>query len=124
MQSGTTLIDNERFSLLKCFGYGANRSMSSTSLAESMSDNSKTLFIDDAKLINAEEWLLQLDYIASKESDIKDFAIKKRTQVKQILIDLLPDIEDIRFSIPTKKNLKSSIEFLTPYKEWITIHQL
>jgi energy-coupling factor transporter ATP-binding protein EcfA2 len=114
---------DERLKQLKCFGYGANRSMSVTSLSESKSKNSETLFIDDAKLINAEEWLLQLDYAASKESTVKEFAKSKREQVKQILIDLLPDVEEIRFTIPTKKNLKSTIEFKTPFG-WITIHQL
>lgn len=108
---------------LKSFGYGANRLMNATALSESKSHNSETLFKDDAKLINAQEWLLQLDYAASKDSKIKGFAINKRNQVKQILIDLLPDIEDIRFTEPTKWNLKSTIEFRTPYG-WVTIHQL
>lgn len=105
------------------FGYGANRFMSNKSITDNKTDNTDTLFDDDAKLINAEEWLLQLDYAASKESDIKTFAAKKREQVKETLIDLLPDIMDIRFSTPTKENLKSTVEFETPYG-WVTIHQL
>lgn len=106
-----------------CFGYGANRIMSKNSLTDNKSENSETLFDDDAKLINAEEWLLQLDYAASKDSEIKEFAIHKRKQVKQILIDLLPDVEEIRFTTPTKENLKSSVQFKTPFG-WVTIHQL
>ncbi|MCW3106500.1 MAG: hypothetical protein JWQ09_1006 [Segetibacter sp.] len=130
------VIDNPRnsqyivhtFNLIRagsfyCFGYGANRLMSISSLIDNRSENSETLFNDDAKLINAEEWLLQLDYAASKDSEIKEFAINKRNQVKQILIDLLPDVEEIRFTTPTKENLKSTIEFKTPYG-WVTIHQL
>ena len=85
------------------FGYGANRFMSFTSLIDSKSDNSATLFNDDAKLINAEEWLLQLDYSASKESPVQEYAQKKRDQVKEILIELLPDISAIRFTEPTRK---------------------
>src|SRR5205807_872847 len=74
----------------KVFGYGANRFMSSNSLTDSKLENSATLFDDDAKLINAEEWLLQLDYSASKPSPVQEFAQKKRDQVKEILIELLP----------------------------------
>jgi energy-coupling factor transporter ATP-binding protein EcfA2 len=120
---GSSVQDDERFLNLKCFGYGANRSMSATSLSENSSENSETLFINDAKLINAEEWLLQLDYAASKESNIKEFAQKKREQVKQILISLLPDVDEIRFTTPTKSNLKSTIEFKTPFG-WVSIHEL
>lgn len=111
------------FSKLKVFGYGANRFMSFNTITDGKSENSETLFNDDAKLINAEEWLLQLDYAASKDSDIKAFAQKKRNQVEQILINLLPDINSIRFTTPTKENLKSTIEFETPFG-WVSIHQL
>jgi len=108
---------------LKCYGYGANRFISFNTLSESKTENSETLFDDDAKLINAEEWLLQLDYAASKESEVQQLAEKKREQVKDILLDLLPDIYEIRFTTPTKESLKSTVEFLTPYG-WVTIHQL
>src|SRR6185369_3557342 len=83
----------------------------------------ETLFREDGKLINAEDWLLQLDYAASKDSNIKDFAAKKREQVIQSLKDVLPDVEDIRFTVPTKRNLKSSIEFKTSFG-WVGLHQL
>jgi predicted ATP-binding protein involved in virulence len=85
--------------------------------------NSDTLFNENARLINAEEWLLQLDYAASKDSKIKSFAINKRDQVKQILIDLLPDINNIRFTLPTKEDLKPSVEFETSFS-WVSIHRL
>jgi len=118
--SATVVHENQN---LFVFGYGANRFMSNKSITDGKTDNNETLFDDDAKLINAEEWLLQLDYAASKDSAIKEFAIKKRDEVKQTLKDLLPDIEEIRFSTPTKENLKSTVEFKTPYG-WVTIHQL
>lgn len=120
---GTSVRQLNTIEELKCFGYGANRFMSSNSITESKSENSETLFNDDAKLINAEEWLLQLDYAASKDSNIKAFAQNKRNQVEQILIDLLPDVNSIRFTTPTKENLKSTIEFETPFG-WVSIHQL
>ena len=111
---------------LKIFGYGANRFMDNIggSPHSTFGANSETLFNDDAKLINAEEWLIQLDYAASKESEIKEFAENKRNQVKEILLDLLPDIQEIRFTTPTKENLNSTVEFKTDYGFWVTIHQL
>ncbi|HEX9509448.1 MAG TPA: AAA family ATPase [Puia sp.] len=114
---------DSRLKELLCFGYGANRRMGESSLSTLLDNNSETLFDEKAKLINAEEWLLQLDYAASKDSNVRDFAVKKRDQVKQILIDLLPDISSIRFSTPTKENLKSSVEFETPFG-WVSIQQL
>lgn len=108
---------------LKCFGYGANRKMNFGGLSKLLNNNSETLFDEDAKLINAEEWLLQLDYAASKDSPVQIFAIEKRDQVKQILIDLLPDIGDVRFTEPTKENLKSTVEFETSFG-WVSIQQL
>lgn len=118
-----TTHTDRRLKELKCFGYGANRKMGASALSNLMDNNSETLFNDDAKLINAEEWLLQLDYAASKESDVKNFAINRRNRVKQILIDLLPDITEIRFTVPTKESLKSTIEFQTSFG-WISIQQL
>src|SRR5258708_10915561 len=117
------LHKDSRLKELKCFGYGANRKMGISSLANSIELSSESLFDDDSRLVNAEEWLLQLDYAASKDSDLKNFATNKRNQVRQILIDLLPDIKDIRFTNPTRKNLKSSVEFETPFG-WINILQL
>jgi predicted ATP-binding protein involved in virulence len=118
------LIHNdERLKELKCFGYGANRKMGPTSLSQLLNTNSETLFDENARLINAEEWLLKLDYAASKESRVKNFAANKRNQVKQILIDLLPDVDDIRFSTPTLESLQSSVEFHTPFG-WVVIQQL
>ncbi len=118
--SSISLSDNTD---IKVFGYGASRFMSYKTTSEKKSLNSVTLFNNEIKLINAEEWLLDLDYAASKESEIKAFAELKRDQVKQILKDLLPDVEEIRFTTPTKENLKSTVEFQTPFG-WITIHQL
>lgn len=115
--------NDARLKELICFGYGATRKMGINSLTNLSGPTSESLFNDDFSLINAEEWLLQLDYAASKDSDIKAFAIKKRDQVKQMLINLLPDIANIRFSVPTRKNLISTIEFQTPFG-WVSIHQL
>jgi predicted ATP-binding protein involved in virulence len=110
--------------VMSIYSYGANRVMGNSLLADSPNeDNSETLFDETKKLINAEEWLLQLDYAASKESNIKSFAENKRNQVRQTLIDLLPDVTNIRFTTPNKTNLKSSIEFQTSFG-WLGLNEL
>jgi predicted ATP-binding protein involved in virulence len=109
----------------KCFGYGAIRKMGETSLSEAPSNEPwASLFNDKTELINAEEWLLQADYSASKaDGTLKEKAQEKRDTVKDMLIHLLPEIDDIRFTSPTAKDLKPRVEFKTPYG-WITLDGL
>ncbi|MBP6456029.1 MAG: AAA family ATPase [Chitinophagaceae bacterium] len=104
-------------------GYGANRFMSNAELKESKLENSSTLFDDDAKLINAEEWLLQLDYAASRDSEIKEYAIEKRNKIKEVLIELLPDVTNVRFTEPTKEQMIPKVEFKTAFG-WFDIREL
>lgn len=105
-------------------GYGAARRMGEASLSDSAeSDTAASLFSEDAPLVNAEEWLLQADYAASKPSVIQEQAARRRDQIKDVLINLLPDVEDIRFTPPTKIQMKPGIEVKTPYG-WVTIKDL
>jgi predicted ATP-binding protein involved in virulence len=117
--SGSFFVGGKLFEksfLKRIYSYGASRVIGAATLSDTLTDdNSETLFDDSKTLINAEEWLLQLDYAASKESSIKDFAIKKRNQVKQTLIDLLPDVTEVRFTEPEKNDLKSTVEFETAF---------
>lgn len=108
---------------LRCFGYGANRSMGKTSLSEYRIGNSETLFKDNIELINAEEWLLQLDYSANINSNIQEYSRVKKEKVKEILIDILPEVKDIRFSSPSKENLIPKVEFLT-HLGWVSIQNI
>jgi predicted ATP-binding protein involved in virulence len=94
--------------------YGANRIMDSVSLLQNDTDPAETLFNDDAKLINAEAWLLQLDYTASVESDIKASAIAKRDKVIAVLIELLPDVSNIYFTKPDATN-PPKVQFYTDF---------
>ncbi|WP_177222901.1 AAA family ATPase [Chitinophaga sp. YR627] len=106
------------------FSYGANRIMGRGALADDfLSKNATTLFDDHEALINAEEWLLQLDYAASRDSGIKELAMKKRAEVISTLIELLPDIDDIIFSEPTKDQLVPELLFHTDFG-WFNIHEL
>ncbi|MEO5675617.1 MAG: AAA family ATPase [Chitinophagales bacterium] len=122
-EAGST-SSNLVFKQLIFYGYGADRRIGHSFLSESFSTiNSRSLFEDNAELINAEEWLLQLDYSSSKESEVRDFATAKKEQVTSILLDLLPDLSDIRFSIPTKEKLVPTVQFQTPFG-WVNINQL
>jgi len=111
---------------LVCYGYGASRIMGESSLAEKTpGDPSAGLFEDDVKLINAEEWLLQADYaaIASKSPKLKEKAGDKRDQIRDVLINLLPEVDDIRVAEPTRDRPKPRVEFKTPYG-WVALDGL
>ncbi len=114
-QINSSAIVCHKFSLI-CFGYGAGRRNSIHQLnTEITRDPVGNLFSDEIPLRNAEEWLLQLDYSASKKSPIIDTQKQRLKQVKDILINLLPDVDDIRFTQPTKKEPIPRAEFKTPY---------
>jgi len=117
----------ENFGGLKCYGYGASRIMGESSLSDKEPiDPTASLFKDDVELINAEEWLLQADYSAKSSkasSKIGKNAIKRRDEIRDVLISLLPEIYDIRVTKPTEKNLKPKVEFKTPYG-WVNLDGL
>jgi len=85
-----------------------------------------SLLRDDVELINAEEWLMQVDY-AAKSSDPKSkigkAAANKRDQIIEVLINLLPDVDDIRITEPSDARPKPRVEFQTPYG-WIPVDGL
>jgi energy-coupling factor transporter ATP-binding protein EcfA2 len=109
---------------LVCYGYGATRRMGTSSLADALNqENAASLFYDHVSLLNAEEWLLQADYAALVDSPDQEQARRRRDQVRNVLIDLLPDVSDIRFIRPTSSTSQSGIEVQTPYG-WVTINEL
>ena len=72
-----------------CVGYGANRRLGSSTLAESnFNDATASLFSDHAELRNPEEWLLRLDYAASKKSDVQEANRQRFIQVKELLLKM------------------------------------
>jgi predicted ATP-binding protein involved in virulence len=117
-----TYLDDQQF--LRCYGYGASRRLSSTTLGvPEDADATANLFSDDAPLRNAEEWLLRLDYSALKQSSIQEQQSRRLALVKEVLIDILPEVEDIRFTAPTAARPTPTIEFHTPYG-WVGLRQL
>ncbi|MDR3635786.1 MAG: AAA family ATPase [Isosphaeraceae bacterium] len=102
--------------------YGAGRRLGAASFGEqTASDAAQSLFDDDAHLIDAEEWLLQLDYSTTKLRD------KRQGQWRQMVIDvltnILPDVKDIRFDASSGIHPKPKVEFQTPYG-WVALRQL
>ncbi len=123
VQMGMSWHDDPFYKTIKCFGYGASRMIGQAALSETVPGNADSLFNEYVQLVNAEEWLLQLDYAASRPSEIQAVSAVRREKVRQILISLLPDVEDIRFTEPTLEKLLPGVEFLT-HTGWVTLHQL
>jgi predicted ATPase len=109
----------------KCYGYGASRRLSVTQLSEAPeSGAADSLFDDDCRLRNAEEWLLQVDYSASKESPVQEKWQRLRGLVKDVLLKILPDdVKDLRISEPDSARPARRVEFRTEYG-WVGLRSL
>lgn len=114
----------DEISNLIIYGYGINRKTDeSSSLGLSLDygkkSHSATLFYDDVNLINAEEWLIQLDYAKKNERKEAEIQLEK---VKQVLISgILPDVHDFRFV--SDESFNNYVEFKTDYG-WVRLHEL
>ncbi|HEX7242929.1 MAG TPA: AAA family ATPase [Longimicrobiaceae bacterium] len=98
--------------------------MGTTSLSEAgAKDSTASLFSGDVELLNVEEWLLQADYAALVDSPVQEQARSRRDQIKEALIELLPDVSDIRFVRPKGGNWTPGVEVQTPYG-WVGIQDL
>ena len=105
---------------LPIFAYGAARRMGSANLDRSeLSDPLASLFSTAAELYDAEEILLQLDYLAARRGQR---SYKQRLQkVKEIIAAILPDVanaEGIQIlgpKVPGKPEEPSGVRFETPY---------
>lgn len=109
-----------------CVGYGASRSMGSNRLSESKSASAfATLFDEAATLRNAEEWLVLSDYAASKESDPrkKRQAEAELRQVKDTLVALLPDVQDLRVELNEKPGGTPLVQARTS-DGWVSLQHL
>ena len=100
------------------FWYAANRHMGISNLDnDRLTDSLASLFSNSTELYDAEERLLQLDYLAVKR---KGHHKKRLEQVKQILSTVLPDIstkDDIEILGPRggEPDEESGVKFHTPY---------
>ena len=123
--SNTTV--SEILATVKCFGYGALRQAGETSISEQNEDSAYiSLFDETALLINPEEWLLQADYAIRRESEFQEKRKQQLEIVKNILIKILPDVDDIRFSEKERDSKRIPtpiVEFHTPYG-WVEAKDL
>lgn len=108
----------------RCYAYGASRRLSTVALSEEGSaDSTASLFSDDVVLRNAEEWLLKLDYSASKSSSIQSRQKKRLQEITKLLVDVLPDVDEVRFATPSGARPNPSVEFHTPFG-WVPLRHL
>ena len=106
-----------------CCGYGAlRRSAEAQVEGGSSSDSAASLFLDDATLSSGSEWLLRADYAARMAtSDAR--AGTRRDKIRAALIDLLPDVSDIRVAGLNEEPPQPRIEVRTPYG-WVSMRGL
>ena len=118
----------ERLGGLLCCGYGATRRMGVSFLTRSRyQDPVASLFGDYVSLIDAQEWLVVEDYasLASEPKSDEEPVGRRLDRVKRVLIDLLPDAEDLRidFRGSMVSATRPSIEIKTPYG-WVSLGEL
>ncbi len=108
-----------------CVGYGASRRIGAGSLDVAKDNPFASLFDDDAPLRNAEEWLILADYAANKESSAakKIRAEAELSRVKEALIALLPDVQDIRVELNMRPGGVPRVEAKT-HDGWIALRDL
>ncbi len=102
---------------LPIFAYGAARRMGVANLDRGeFSDPLASLFSTATELYDAEEVLLQLDYLAARRG------YKQRLdKVKEVLAAILPDIVSVKGiqilgpKVPGKPDEPSGVQFVTPY---------
>ncbi len=84
---------------------------------------SESLFSTNANLRNPEEWLLRLHY-SIKASELQAQQQQKHLdQVKMVLLEILPEVEEIGVVVGTGVNPVSRVEFQTKYGQ-VPLRQL
>ncbi len=84
------------------FGYGVSRYPSKTSLSEQSCGDCDTLFSNDQRLVNIEEWLMQLDYAAKNNNTL---AAKRLEKVRELICgNVFPEIANFRFESSDSMN--------------------
>lgn len=82
-------------SYLDLFPYGVNRVPARVALSERESLPHKTLFMSDARLLDLQEWLLQLDYSQKSGSEKSQKRLEKMHDL--VRSDLFPGVTDFSF---------------------------
>lgn len=108
----------------RIYPYSASRRPLKNS-AVRLRDTRRDIPDSSEELIDAEEWLLQIDYIVNRASDvsIKDNYERRFALIRETLVALLPDLDDIRISEPSETVPKPRVEFKT-HKLWLSSHEM
>lgn len=114
-----------------CFGYGAARRIGPLSPAAwGINDPVATLFSDDATLAAPEGRLLQADYAVrmapareAASADAGNGAAARLAQLRDLVLGLLPDLQELRFAVPAGGPQPPFVEARTPYG-WVPMGDL
>lgn len=100
---------------LVLFAYGATRKTGVKGFANEETFPAISLFDEDASLINAEEWIIQTDYLALKNPKY----LKRKNMVLEAIKKLVPnDIIDIKIVVDKTPRVFFETRFgLIPYQE-------
>lgn len=86
---------NDKLAAFYVFAYGVSRYPSKTSLSEQSCGDCDTLFFNDQRLVNIEEWLMQMDY-AAKNNNAS--AARRLEKVRELICgNVFPEISDFKF---------------------------
>lgn len=98
-------------SCLDLFPYGVNRVPARVALSERESLPYKTLFTSDARLLDLQEWLLQLDYSQKSGSEKSQKRLEKMHELLEST--LFPEIKGFKFGRYELENDQVSVRFET-----------
>lgn len=115
--------DEVDFSVPPVYGYGASR-VFRKKIPETYDIQVEGLFSEETSLqIDPEKWLLDADYAASREKKKRGPAQRKRDYIIDVLTNVLPDVDAIRFKEPEDPTDIPTLEFKTPYG-WVKLDGL
>lgn len=117
---GPWLPNNEPARLFLC-AYGASRRLGGGRLRRREGRTPVGSLFVNAPLLDAEEWLLQADYAAVRNSD-DPRARLERERVRDLLLRVLPETSDLRIGSSKRRGLPS-VELQTQYG-WVPLRAL
>ncbi len=113
--------DFDRDGTLNYFGYGASRrhgSAADSGRKPLESSGDESLFVDEAELLNAEEWFVQMSHFGPARRQLREARAARK--VRDLLSSILLDVTDIR--IATRQG-RAQVEFQTHYG-WVPMKDL
>lgn len=110
------------------YAYGAGRKMainSRVAFESSPADAVRTIFDDDKPLMNAEDWLLELDHLSKTDHPGKSKAQQQYSEIQDLLVRVLPGVEKTRVRVNSGNNGPATVgvEFKTQFA-WVDIARL